>query len=386
MANRLSLKRNHSIWLKDRGLTLAKKGTGKWWHFKDIKLLKKIYKNNSKKYILSKFNKSWLSICNKAREMGLHRNPLLINKDRKIRSKRKDSCSEEEKKLLLEIYEHNTIAVIMKKFAKFNRTKNSIRRFAGQLGLKRDPKIIKQEIIENGKRAFLFREDLWTIKEEKLLKKIYKNSSYNLIIKKFPNRTWKSIREKAIHLGLCRDINIINQERNKSNKITMLKRYGVKYSTQLESMKEKSRLSAYRQGTQKISKQQLYLGNLLKGKINYPVGSYSADVLLENNIICEYNGGGHKLQVKLKNISEKDFIRQEIKRDLFLESKGYSIIKIISESDLLPEDGILLKMINEGKKYLRKGHSWLIYDIDQKKIIGKTFQNNYSFKKLRKIS
>lgn len=365
----------------------------------------------TKKIILKALHKSWNS------------------KNKKIKGRRKDSCTEEEKQLLYNIFEHNPKKYIIEKFAEFNRSPASIFRFAKQLGLKRDPELIKQDMVEGGRNAPA-REDFWTSEEDNLLKKIYENNSKEFLLSKF-NKTWRAIREHARILGLLRNRTFVNKDIVDHNKITTKERYGVEYSTQLPSMQEKSRQtnlkkrgveyptqsaevrekmkktiqekygvdnvfqsediqqkahnSFYKNSSQKCSKQQTYIANLIQGKINFPIGTLNVDILLENKIVCEYNGGGHFLQVKLKCISQKEFDNQERKRDIFLKTKGYSIIKIISRNDLLPNDSTLLKMIEEGKNYLKTGHSWIEFDIDKKQIRCKVFCLVYNFGHLRKI-
>jgi hypothetical protein len=123
----------------------------------------------------------------------------------------------------------------------------------------------------------------------------------------------------------------------------------------------------------------------LNGKINYPIGNCNVDILLEDKIVCEYDGGGHNLGLKLHTISEEESISMERRRNLFLKSEGYSIIRIISEGDLLPEDAVIVKMIEEAKTYLKTGHSWIEFNIGKRTIKCKKFQSEYEFGKLRKI-
>ena len=206
------------------------------WTTEKENYLKEIYENNSKEFILSKINKPWITIRRKALKLDLHRDSELIDQDRKIKGPRADSWTTEEEELLREIYENNPKEFIL---PKFNRSWQSIRINAIRLGLQRSSEIVKQEMIDGGKNAV--RDDFWTTEEINLLKKIYENNSKDFIIPQFKNRTWKTIREKAVKLGLRRNQNIINSEIMETHKKTMMKRYGVEYSTQLDSMKEKTR-------------------------------------------------------------------------------------------------------------------------------------------------
>ena len=150
MARKLNLHRNKELIETDRKSELM--NTGVMWTPEEDQSLQKIYPYNSKKVILETIHKPWTAIHRRAIKLELHRDINLINEDRKIRYKlRKDSCSEEEKQILLQFFEHNTKKFIVEKFSKFNRSWQSIRRFADQLDLKRDINIIKQEMIEGGK-------------------------------------------------------------------------------------------------------------------------------------------------------------------------------------------------------------------------------------------
>ena len=167
---------------------------------------------------------------------------------------------------------------------------------------------------------------------------------------------------------------------------TMEEKYGVRYTLQSKELQEKIRQTMYENGNAPRSMQQIYLNNLLNGKLNYPISIISLDIaFLEDKIYIEYNGGGHDLQVKLGNISKKDFKTKEIKRDYYLKSIGWSKITIISLKDYLPSDNKIIDMINFAKEYLNTDHSWIIFDIDNQLIESSQFKNTYDFGELRKI-
>jgi very-short-patch-repair endonuclease len=171
---------------------------------------------------------------------------------------------------------------------------------------------------------------------------------------------------------------------------TNIEKYGVPYVQQVDSIKNKMRISRNNtmssNGTINTSRQQIYLSQLLDGKLNYPVVFYAIDIALEKEKIgIEYDGGGHDLSVKLNQISEKDFDRKELKRSLFLLKKGWREIRIISSKDLLPSDEKILEMINYSKYYFDSGHSWICFNIDNKSVKSSQFQIDYDFGELRKI-
>jgi len=207
------------------------------WTTEEENYLKEIYKNNSKEFIIKQLNMPWTTICRKAIKLNLHRDPELINQDRKIKGPRADSYTTEEDNLLKEIYENNSKEFIL---PKFKRSWASIRTNALRLGLKRNPEIVKQEMIEGGKSA-PDREDIWTTEEDNLIREIYEHNSNEYITAQFKDRTWKAIRERAIKLELKRNQNFINADIVQHNKKTMISRYGVEHALQLESAKEKFR-------------------------------------------------------------------------------------------------------------------------------------------------
>lgn len=142
-------------------------------------------------------------------------------------------------------------------------------------------------------------------------------------------------------------------ERMKQSRIENL---GVPWAMQNNKVKRKAKKSLHENGTSPCSKQQKYLHYLLGGQLNYPVDNCNVDILLKDNIILEYNGGGHDKNVQVGVISQKDFDNKERQRDYFLKSQGYKIIKIISPRDWLPSDALIIKLINEAIKYMEENN------------------------------
>ena len=211
----------------------------RWTPDEDV-LLKNIYPNNSKETILSRLNKGWKTICRRARRLDLHRDVLLVNEDKKIRGPRKDTYTEPELELIRQIYAHNRKDFILATFSEagYDRSWQSIRLNAKNMGIHRDPEIVKQEMIELGTiGSTQNRDDLWTEEEDTYLKENYRFSLREDILNNLPNRKWKAIREHCTSLGLTRDRSVINQDM-----ATRLKEnYGVTSTWQLEKVQEASR-------------------------------------------------------------------------------------------------------------------------------------------------
>ena len=144
-----------------------------------------------------------------------------------------------------------------------------------------------------------------------------------------------------------------------------LKKYGHEYYIPSEEQIQKvllSRPENYLERT--TSKTQKYLAKLFNAKLNHRVDRYIADMLLENNIVCEYDGSGHWLRIKF-GMSKERFYEEEHKREKVILDNGYKIIRIISRRDKLPDDKYLIKIKDKAICKL-KDFDIFIYDIDNK--------------------
>jgi len=202
---------------------------------------------------------------------------------------RKDSYTPEELNILKEIFENNTKNFIL---SNFNRSWQSIRLNAKKLGLKRNPEIIKKEMIQGGKRAPK-RDDFWTTEEDNLLKEIYEHNSKDFIIQNFKSRTWKALRERANKLKLTRDRKQINKEIVEQNKKTVKARYDVEYSTQLPSMQKKSKQT-----------------NLEKRGVEYPTQSAEVRKKVKETVQKRYGVDNAFQSEKIKEKIEKTNVQR----------------------------------------------------------------------------
>ncbi len=202
---------------------------------------------------------------------------------------------------------------------------------------------------------------------------------------------FKTIHFKEISIQTCLDkygVENYRQTEECTQKIidTNLERYGCQFPIQNNEIKEKMLNTLYKNGNQKCSTQQNYLNNLLNGELNFPVNNCSLDIAFpEENIYIEYQGSGHDLTVQLNTTTQDEFNKKERKRYYFLKAKGWNFIEIISRKDYLPQDEILLLMIDYAKDYLSTGHSWITFDIDNYNIKTSQFSINVNYGQLRKI-
>lgn len=153
------------------------------------------------------------------------------------------------------------------------------------------------------------------------------------------------------------------------NKIvqTMRERYGVDYPSQSPEIRSKIINSFYNNQSVATSAQQIYLGHLYGMEINYPILRYNVDLFdNDNNIIIGYDGGGHWLSVEIGRLSQEEFDRNQMIKEIQIRKAGYKIIRIISRQDKLPSDEILLQMLEDAKQYFSDypNHSWMNFDID----------------------
>jgi hypothetical protein len=89
---------------------------------------------------------------------------------------------------------------------------------------------------------------------------------------------------------------------------TNLERYGCKLPPGSPDIQKKIAQSFYNNSSQKSSKQQRYICNLYDGILNFPIKYYNVDIYLkDDNLICEYDGGGHFLNIISGRETDEEF-------------------------------------------------------------------------------
>jgi len=239
----------------------------KRWTPEEDKILRENFENKRKSELTKLLDKEWATIYRRSKKLGLKRDATVIGKDRATRGKRKDSWSEEELSTLKSIYPIGTKKEIQDKL---NRPWSGIWGKAYAMGLRRDPEIVKKESIEGGKKV-PEREDFWKEEEINLLKEIYVNNTKEFLINKF-SRSWKSIRYKANQLGLSRNPDIIKKDNVLGTSKAVQAKYGVQYTTQLESMKRKSRETNLKRRGVEYPSQDPAVRNKVKSTLNKKYG------------------------------------------------------------------------------------------------------------------
>ena len=206
------------------------------------------------------------------------------------------------------------------------------------------------------------------------------------------------VREKIIksyidHYGVGNP-QLSSEVRERTEK-TCLERYGCTTPFQSEDVKEKIAQTSYRNGTVPTSKQQFYLFNLYKSiddsvQLNYPISHFNADIcLLTEKIDIELDCGGHNLSVKTGQLTQEQFDKKELIRDRVIKKEGYKIIRIISNTNKLPYDHVLLQMLSKAKQYFDDypNHTWIEFNIDNSVIRNAINKDGslYDYGKLRTI-
>ena len=111
--------------------------------------------------------------------------------------------------------------------------------------------------------------------------------------------------------------------------------------------------------------------NLYNGVLNYPFKCFALDIYLpEEKIDIEFDGSGHKMSIALGSISEEDFEKKELYRNVAIKKEGYKQMRIISLHDRLPSDQVLLEMLDYARNYFSQypEHSWIEFNIDTSSI------------------
>lgn len=149
------------------------------------------------------------------------------------------------------------------------------------------------------------------------------------------------------HYGVKNGIKDLRSIKEISDKIesTNIERYGGKAPLCSQEIRAKVSETLYKNGTCKTSKPQIMLRDMIKEKygnceLNYPCDQLSLDcmtIIDGVKIDVEYDGWYWH-----KNKTEEDR-----RRDYFVESKGYKVIRIVAYDDRLPTDDELVNAINK---------------------------------------
>ncbi|MGN1124564.1 MAG: hypothetical protein ACI4SM_00105 [Candidatus Gastranaerophilaceae bacterium] len=175
----------------------------------------------------------------------------------------------------------------------------------------------------------------------------------------------KKIETSISHFGVeypMQNKDILNKQIQ-----TNMTKYGCQYQVcRLDNKDERVaniRKSLFNNRSVISSKAQRYVCSLYNGILNYPFDKYNLDILLNDNIVIEYNGSGHNIPVKRHIMTEEDFNKKEEIRHRTLINNGFKVIYFDNLSDKLPDDNTLLEIKNYCLQYLQN-HSTIRVNLD----------------------
>lgn len=208
----------------------------------------------------------------------------------------------------------------------------------------------------------------------------------------YPSST-NLIKEKTKQTVLSKyGVEYLSQSPEIREKITnvCLEKYGVEHVKQYSLFKQKASNTMYKNGSCPTSKQQVYLNSLYHGILNYSCSYYNLDIYLQKECIdIEYDGSGHNLDVLFGSISKKEFLIKEITRSRIIKCQNINSIHIISKTDKLPSDNILLDILNISKEYFNTtNHTWVEWYLDENKMRNAENKDGifYDFGQLKRVS
>ena len=199
----------------------------------------------------------------------------------------------------------------------------------------------------------------------------------------------EKIRKTNLEKYNCENAMQNKEIREKTNN-TNLQRYGYKNPSQCPEIREKVTITLHENQTVATSTQQKYIAYLYSMELNYPILYWNVDMYdEENNLVVEYDGGGHFLDVELGETTQEEFDNKELVREKLIRQDGHKIMRIISKTDKLPSDQILLQMLSDAKQYFKDypKHSWINFDINNGIIRNAKNKEGkpYDYGQLRKI-
>lgn len=182
----------------------------------------------------------------------------------------------------------------------------------------------------------------------------------------------KTVQDKKVATNLKKyGVPYNSQTKEYKEKVleTNLRKYGVEHYNQLPERREFARNRLAEVGELMTSKSQNKICDLVGGKLNHPCHGFFLDVLFEDWLDIEYNGGGHDLGVKLGQMTQAQFDKKEKQRTAAVLGYGYKQLVIYnsnpSKRDKLPEDEVTKEILNKCIFFLKNFEDKLLaLDLD----------------------
>ena len=194
-------------------------------------------------------------------------------------------------------------------------------------------------------------KDCKIIKIHKTMLERY-GTTQNTLIPEVQEKIKKDSLEKY---GVENPMNSIGA-REKAKKTNLIK-YGVEYPLQNYEIFSRTNTT----DNVAVSSNQIKLQQILGGSLNYPIDKFFIDILIDNKICFEYDGGGHWKAVYMGRITMEKFIEKEHQRDNKIIENGYKVFRFLCPNDRLPNESEIIQIYYTGLDLLEK-YNKIIYD------------------------
>lgn len=153
-------------------------------------------------------------------------------------------------------------------------------------------------------------------------------------------------------------------------KATNLEMYGYENVMQHPDVQKKAFNSYFVNGTAPSSKEQRRICELVDGVLNFPSHPYMLDIAFpEDKVYVEYDGGGHDLPVKNKQLSQEQFNQKELKRSNAMLARGWKEIRVINPNDRKISSERIIEFIKEARTFLSiDNNSYIALNVDNNTI------------------
>ena len=150
---------------------------------------------------------------------------------------------------------------------------------------------------------------------------------------------------------------------NKRRRETCMRKYGVPTPLEDEEIYLKTHRSCNGILEASTSKEQTKFHEYVRGEFNYNIGKYFIDdFLAEENLCCEYDGGGHDMRVKTGQITQEKFEQKEKNRNEFLVSLGYKVFRFCNPRSRSFSEEDVISQLDKARIAFDAGYNIYIYN------------------------
>lgn len=173
----------------------------------------------------------------------------------------------------------------------------------------------------------------------------------------------KKYEENVMNKYGVKNTAILDWVKDKQMK-TCLDRYGVISTSMVDSVREKMAKSLQNNKSCKKSAVQESICKAIGGKMNVAIYGKVVDILLDDKIYIEYDGGGHLIPLKFRAMNYERFINREYNRFAHLCRHGYKMIKLINYRDIKLDYDVVSQIIYKCVFFLKNfDDTFIILDL-----------------------